>query len=131
MGQLLSLGIPYPTAFRLISNSLCCESHRKWLEQAAKNVEAGQPALAEDSYKRPDTAVLHTVMSDPDSMAQSDWEAVAQHYDFCAKRTMSLLLAALPVAATLIAGLILWLSITTTFGDFLKTLTSSIQQLGF
>jgi hypothetical protein len=131
MGQLTPLGIPYPAAFRLTAASLRCESHRKWLERAAQNVEAGQPVIPADHKNHPNTAVLYAVLSNPDSMAQDDWNAVAQHYDSCSKRTLSLLLAAIPVAATLVAGLILWLAVTSTFGDFFRTLTSSVQQLGF
>ena len=131
MGQLTPLGIPYPAAFRLTAASLRCESHRKWLERVAKNVEAGQPVIPADLSNHPNTAVLHAVLSNPDSMAQDDWNVVAQHYASCSQRTLSLLLAAIPVAATLTAGLILWLAITSTFGDFFRTLTSSILQLGF
>jgi hypothetical protein len=131
MGQLIPLGIPYPTAFRFTANSLRCGSQRKWLEQAAQSVEAGQPTIPNEHSNRPDTAVLYTVMSHTDSMAQHDWEAVAQHYDSCARRTLSLLLAAMPVASTLAAGLILWLAITSSFGDFYQTLASSIRQFGF
>jgi hypothetical protein len=131
MGQLTPLGIPYPVAFRLIATSLRCESHRKWLQHAAQNVEAGQPVSPADRPSHPNTAVLHAVLSNPDSMSQDDWNAVAQHYDSCSKRTLSLLLAAVPVASTLVAGMILWLAVTSTFGDFLRTLTSSVQQLGF
>ncbi|MAI71018.1 MAG: hypothetical protein CMM01_08925 [Rhodopirellula sp.] len=131
MGQLVPLGIPYPTAFRFTASSLHCESQRKWLEKAAQSVESGQPAIATSYSNHPDTTVLHTVMSHPDSMAKSDWEAVAEHYASTARRTLSLLLAAIPVAATLFAGLILWLSITSTFGDFYHTLSSSIQQFGY
>ncbi|MGB0762075.1 MAG: hypothetical protein ACPGPS_21180 [Rubripirellula sp.] len=131
MSHLLPLGIPYPTAFRLTAKNLCCASHRQWLEQAATSVEAGQQAIKEVSFSRPDEAVFQTIMSHPDSMAHQDWEAVAHHYDACAKRTWSLLVASVPVASTLLAGLILWLAITSTFGDFYRALTNGIQQFGF
>lgn len=130
MGHLLPLGIPYPTAFRLTAKNLCCGSHRKWLEQAASSVETGQPGIKDVRFPRPDAAVLQTILSHPDSMAQRDWESVALHYDACAKRTWSLLVASVPVASTLIAGFILWLSITSTFGDFYRELTNGIQQFG-
>ncbi|MGI9468581.1 MAG: hypothetical protein ACR2OA_15800 [Rubripirellula sp.] len=130
MGQLTPLGIPYPAAFRLTAGSLRCESHRKWLEGAARNVEAGKPVIPENLSNGPNTAVLHAVLSNPDSMV-NDWKAVAQHYDSCSKQTLSMLLAAIPIAATLVAGLILWFSITSTFGDFYRMLGSSIEQLGY
>lgn len=131
MGQLTPLGIPYPVAFRLTAESLRCKSHRKWLERAAQNVESGQPVIGENLSHQPNTAVLYAVLTNCDSMAKEDWKVVAQHYDSCSKRTLSLLLAAIPVAATLVAGVILWVTITSTFGDFYSTLYSTIQQFGY
>ena len=113
------------------SSTVLTESMTKWLERAARNVEAGKPVTPKKLSNGPNTAVLHAVLANPDSIAQDDWKAVVQHYDSCSKQTLSLLLAAVPVAATLVAGLILWFSITSTFGDFYRMLSSSIQQLGF
>ena len=131
MAHLTPLGTPYPAAFRLTAASLRCQSHREWLERAARSVEAGQPVIPADRPGHPNTAVLHAVLANPDSMTQDNWNAVAQHYESCSKHTLSLLLAAVPVAASLLAGMILWLAITSTFGDFLRTLISSVQQFGF
>ena len=131
MGHLTPLGTPYPAAFSLTAACLRCQSHRKWLERAAQSVEAGQPVIPVDGPVPPNKAVLQAVLANPESMTQDNWNAVAQHYESCSKRTLSLLLAAAPVASTLLAGMILWLAITSTFGDFLRTLTSSFQHLGF
>ena len=129
MGRLLSLGCPYPTAFRITASSLQCRAQRHWIKDAAVRVEAGRPAIPEDISCTSETAVLVTILSRADSIAQQDWRVVSEHYDASAKRKLSVLLAATPVASILIAGGILLFSISTTLGTFWGSLSSLVFQL--
>jgi len=129
MGKLLSLGLPYPAAFRVTASNLRCSKQRNWLMTAAERVEAGHAAISETVHQDAQTAILLTVMSRPDSVDHEDWETVAEHYESSAKQTLNILLAGTPSASILIAGLILWFSISSSLGNFWSTFSSATFQL--
>ena len=131
MGRLLSLGVPYPTAFRVTASTLDRGPQRRWLEESADRVEAGLPAIAEEFHCHADSALLISLMSRSDTQTHQDWLVIAKHYEVSAKRRLSMLLAATPVACTLAAGLILWFSLATTLGSFWSTLHRFTSEWGF
>ncbi len=130
MNRLLSLGVPYPTAFRVTASTLHCVPQRQYLEEAANRVEAGHPAISEAPHCHAESALLINLMSRSDTETHHDWLVIAKHYEVSAQRKLSLLLGATPVASTITAGLILWFSLATTLGSFWSTLYQFTSELG-
>ena len=131
MNRLLSLGVPYPTAFRVTASTLHCVPQRRWLEEAANRVEAGHPTIAEAPHCHAESDLLINLMSRSDTETHHDWLVIAKHYEVSAQRKLSLLLGATPVASTITAALILWFSLATTLGSFWSKLSQFTSDLGF
>ena len=131
MSQMIGLGLPYPRAFRASAETLPKSPLQGWIYRAADSVEAGQSLLpATMPCRAEDTALLNLIQR-TDSETQNEWLLIANHYEAAAKRQLSLLAGAVPVAATLISGLILWLSVSFSLGSFWGSLFKQISDFGW
>ena len=131
MSQMIGLGLPYPRAFRASAETLPKSPLQGWIYRAADSVEAGQSLLPATMPCRAEDTVLLNLIQHTDSETQNEWLLIANHYEAAAKRQLSLLAGAVPVATTLISGLILWLSVSFSLGSFWGSLFKQISDFGW
>ena len=127
MSRLLTIGCPYPEAFRTTAKAIACSGQRQWLLDAANRVEAGGQAIPEDCHQAPGSAILHVILSTQRSPMQREWQLASEHYLEVAQRKIGLITGAAPVVATILAGTILWLSISTTLNAMLTAFRSFME----
>lgn len=136
---LLMVGIPYPDAFRTASQIAPSGEAKQWLIGAATRVESGQsphtPLLlaASPPGSRPtssadstislggDIAMLELLIASSDDHPAEQWSIASHHFREIATRRLSLLTQSLPLITTLLAGMLLWVSISLTLGWIWKS----------
>jgi hypothetical protein len=112
--RLLSIGCTYPEAFRTAAKVVRGKSRRTWLIRAADRVERGGPDVAFSPYANGDTAMLELMIDAAESEPQRQWKVAAEHFLELARERLMLLLQSTPMIATLISGLLIWVSISAT-----------------
>jgi hypothetical protein len=128
--RLLSAGCTYPEAFRTAAQVSRCKPSRLWLTQAAARVERGGVNVVTSANTRGDAAVLEMMIDAADIEPQRQWQVAADHFLDLARRRLVLLLQSTPMIATIISGLLIWISISTTLGWLWRAVAEMIQGLG-
>ena len=129
VSKLLAAGCTYPEAFETAARVAKTPSNRRWLLLSANQIKSGQPLLAQTSHNDSDAAVVELLTEAGDAEASHHWGIASQHFVEVAKQRLSLWLSITPAIATLIAGFIVWLSISATLGWIWKSAVQSIKSL--
>ncbi|WP_145419784.1 hypothetical protein [Planctomycetes bacterium K23_9] len=129
VSRLLSVGCTYPEAFRTAAEVTRTRSNRLWLTNAAKKVEQGATHLQDQSDTDGDPAIVELLVQSEESDPSVSWRIVADHFIEVARSRLALLLSTGPVLSTLLAGLIIWLSISATLGSMWRHALQTIQGL--
>lgn len=129
MTRLLAVGCAYPEAFRTAAMIARSRPSRNWLIAAAQRVERGGEAVVPSPQARGDSAVLELMIDSADGEPHRQWRVAADHYFELAQRRLVLLLQSTPMIATIISGLLIWASISTTLGWLWRTVAEMIQGL--
>jgi hypothetical protein len=114
--RLLSIGCTYPEAFRTAATVARSRVSRSWLMQAAERVERGGPEVAPSRSSNGDAAVLELLIEAAEHEPHRQWKIAADHFFRLARRRLVLLLQSIPMIATIISGLLIWLAISSTLG---------------
>ncbi len=128
--RLLSIGCTYPEAFRTAAKVVRSRPSRKWLIQAADRVERGGPEVAPTPYSSGDAAVLELLIDAAQFEPQRQWKVAADHFLELARRRLVLLLQSMPMIATIISGLLIWIAISVTLGWMWRAVAQMIRGLG-
>lgn len=137
---LLSVGVPYPDAFRAAAKIAPRGEAQHWLIGAATRVESGQspgvtaslgpesslPASKAMSFSG-DVAMLELLIASADDHPAGQWSIASHHFRDVAGRRLSLLTQSLPLITTLLAGLLLWVSISSTLGWMWKSVGNIVN----
>ena len=129
--RLLTAGCTYPEAFRTAALVARSRPSRKWLIQAAERVERGGPNVAQSPYAHGDAAVLELMIDGADFEPQRQWQVAADHFLEVARRRSVLLLQSTPMIATIVSGLLIWISISATLGWMWRAVAEMIRGMGF
>lgn len=126
MSRLLSVGITYPDAFRATSEITPAGETKHWLTDAADRVESGESVVGSgfesmSTSASGDVAMLELLITASDDRPEGQWAIASHHFDELARRRLSLLTQMLPVMTTLLSGLLLWISISSTLGWMWKS----------
>ncbi|WP_146460917.1 hypothetical protein [Rubripirellula tenax] len=131
VSRLLSAGCTYPDAFRVAAAAMPSSESRGWLIHAAERVEKGMSPTLENNVARGDTAVLELMLGAVNDQPQHQWSLATEHFFVVAKRRLMLLTHTVPMITTVLAGFLIWVSISTTLGWMWKSVGSMVNGFGF
>ncbi len=127
--RLLSIGCTYPEAFRMAATVARSKPSRTWLIQAADRVEHGGPQVSPNQHSIGDAAVLELLIDAAEFEPQKQWKVAADHFLEVARRRLVLLLQSVPMIATIISGLLVWIAISATLGWMWRAVAEMIRGL--
>lgn len=138
--RLLAVGAPYPDAFRAAAEIAPRGEAKQWLIGAATRVESGQAPVVSASMGfdsslpsssflsfSGDVAMLELLIASANDRPEGQWSIASQHFREIAGRRLSLLTQSLPLITTLLAGLLLWVSISSTLGWMWKSVGNIVN----
>ena len=125
VARLLSVGCTYPEAFKVAASASTSYASRRWLMRSAVRVEQGWPIVGTPS--RGDAAMVELFVDSHDQDPVSTWRLTADHFAEVARRRIALLIGSAPVLSTLLAGLIVWISVASTLGFMWRSTITSLQ----
>ncbi len=116
VSRLLAVGCTYPEAFDTAAEVARTSGNRWRLRQAAEHVRQGvsEPLLGPASDG--DVAMVQTWVETIDVDPSERWRLANQHFAEVARRRVGVLQATVPIVSTLLAGLLIWMSISATLG---------------
>ena len=129
VARLLAVGCTYPEAFRLAADVTRSHSSRSWLQQAADRVEQGGPHVVPSAYGRGDTAMLEALVETSRQQPDRQWRIAASHFLEVATRRLVLLLQTMPMVATIVSGLLVWIAIASTLGWMWRAVGEMMRSL--
>jgi hypothetical protein len=129
VSRLLAAGCTYPDAYRTAAEVASTATNRNWLNRAATRIDQGASPIGESPTAAGDAAVVELLIQANESDPSQSWRAVANHFIEIARSRLALLLSTAPIIATLLAGLIVWLSISSTLGAMWRHALQSIGSL--
>ena len=115
VSKLLGVGCTYPDSFEVAAKVARTSSNRRWLNEATEQVKQGS-AVVNATTMTGDTVMLHALLDVTEREPAKRWLVVRRHFAEVARRRLALLQATLPVISTLLAGLLIWISISATLG---------------
>jgi hypothetical protein len=127
VSRLLAAGCTYPDAYRAAAEVAHTSNSRRWLHQAATRIDQGALAIGDARNAAGDAAVVELLIQANETDPSQSWRAVADHFIEIARSRLALLLSTAPIVATLLAGLIVWLSISSTLGAMWR---HALQSMG-
>ncbi len=116
VSRLLAVGCTYPEAFQTAAKISRTRANREWLRKASERIESGTAQVSAGAPATSDVAVLEMLVEDNATDPSQRWQLAHQHFEDAARRRLSLLQGTLPVISTLLAGLLIWMSISATLG---------------
>lgn len=128
--RLLRMGCTFPEAYRTAAEVVKTNRVRSWLIWTAKRIESGGPELDERVTSSGDTAIVESLVAGDDNAPDRRWKLASDHFFHVAQRRLTLLLQTVPMIATILSGLIVWLAITSTLGVMWRAAGSMMQDLG-
>ena len=129
VNRLLSVGCAYPEAFRTAAKLTTTKPSRRWLLQAADRIERGGDAIEETAGGTVDSLVLESLVGTAGVEPQDQWQIASEHFLDVAQRRLVLLLQSTPMIATIVSGLVLWISISVTIGWMWRIAAQMIRGL--
>jgi hypothetical protein len=147
VAHLLSTGCTYSESLRgarrLIPNPIFgskdggWDSAATWLNAAADRVDAGRDLFETSGLRSSDEQKLRLlVQSENVSSGQQDarpdlrWRAAADHFMTVAQQRLGMLTNSLPPIATILSGILLWISISATLGWMWRSVAGMLRELG-
>ncbi len=140
MARLLAVGTNYPESFRAAAQSVPAGESRAWLMYAADRVEQGKsPTLSGgtnlDSPSvlalQGDRAVLELMLDAGETAPQKQWQLATEHFLDMARRRLMLLTHSVPLVTTVLAGFLIWISISATLGWMWKMVGTMIRGFSY
>lgn len=125
--RLLQVGCTYPEAFRTAASAARTKASRSWLMAAASRVESGVDGTPSTPGARGDLATLELMIDAAQSEPQKQWGIAAEHFWELASRRMVLLIQTTPVIATIVSGILVWISISATLGWMWRAVIEMIR----
>ena len=113
--RLLAVGCTYSEAFETAEKVSRSPANRQWLRQAKQQVELGKSEF-KSAGGNGDAMMLEMLVTDGDTPPCERWRLAETHFGGVARRRVAMLQATVPIVATLVAGLLIWLSISATLG---------------
>ena len=129
MSRLLSVGCTYPEAFDAAAEVSRTAGNRTWLRNAADQIRQGVTQLSIRAGGDNDVAILAALVENADVKPSQNWRLAKEHFGEVARRRVDLLQATLPIISTLIAGLLIWVSISATLGWMWATIGAMIRRM--
>lgn len=115
IARLLSIGCTYPEAFKMAAEVTQTGRSRGWLISAADRTERGESG-PQASSSGGDAGMLELLVDAGEGEPADQWRIASDHFYGVARRRLALLLGAVPILATVIAGIIVWVAISATLG---------------
>ncbi|WP_197231642.1 hypothetical protein [Novipirellula artificiosorum] len=116
--RLLSVGCTYPEAFSTAAQIVRDRGSRNWLTQSAARVERGESVISQPSQTRKDAAMLEAFLSPSGNAPENQWRLAADHFLRLSRSRLTLLTQSMPLISTILAGVLIWLSISTSLAWF-------------
>ncbi|MGI9474884.1 MAG: hypothetical protein ACR2NZ_25360 [Rubripirellula sp.] len=129
VNRLLTVGCTYPEAFRTAAKVTATAPSRDWLLRAADRVERGGQAVDEAASANSDSVILESLIATSGSEPQQQWQIAAEHFLDVGRRRLVLMLQSTPMISTIIAGIVLWISISLTLGWMWRIAAQMIRGL--
>ena len=150
VAQLLATGCSYDQSFRealplmpknIFDGSSRSSSAATWLSSAIERVEAGREVFESGNAMSADELKLRLlVQADQpnagdqgvakDPFPAQRWQAAADHFMFVAEERLGMLNHCLPPIATILSGIMLWMSISATLGWMWRSGVGLLRGLG-
>lgn len=127
--RLLSIGCTYPDAFRTAAKVVQGKARQSWLIRAAERVERGGPDAAFAPYSPGDTALLELMVEAADSEPQRQWKVASDHFLELSRERLTLLLQSMPMIATIVSGILVWVSISATLSWMWRSVAELLRGL--
>jgi hypothetical protein len=116
MARLLSIGCTYPEAFEMAAQVTRTSRNRGWLVAAADRTERGESGPQALSSSAGDAGMLELLIDAGEGEPAEQWRIASDHFCGVARRRLALLLGSVPILATVIAGIMVWVAISATLG---------------
>ena len=107
-----------------------------WLKSAADRVDAGRDLLEVDGWQSSDERklrlLLQTSADKPgrqDPSPEKRWRCAANHFMAVSNQRLGLLTHSLPPIATILSGILLWISVSSTLGAMWRNLAGVLDGL--
>lgn len=154
VAQLLSTGCSYSDSFRAASQLMPKSiigsffgpifgsrensySAGAWLASAADRVDAGRDVFEAGNALTSDELKLRLLVQSnsqdstvQDSHPEQRWQAAADHFILVADQRLGMLTHSLPPIATILSGIMLWISISATLGWMWRSVVGLLRDLG-
>ena len=102
---------------------------KAWLAAAKNRVDQGREIFEVKTSRNTDETML-CLLVDADSVSETpskSWRMAAEHFDGMAHQRLHLLTQSLPPIATVISGILLWISISSTLGGMWRAMASMLR----
>jgi hypothetical protein len=116
IARLLSIGCTYPEAFKMAAQVTRSGRNRGWLLNAADRTERGESGPQGSLSSAGDAGMLELLVDAGEGEPAEQWRIASDHFCGVARRRLALLLGAVPILATVIAGILVWVAISATLG---------------
>ena len=130
VSRLLSSDCTYPEAFQAARHICKTPDCRWWLQHQAARIEQGMEPKFQTSGAN-DATTIELLIQDGQVSAPRQWQIAGSYFLDAAKQRLGLISSAIPVVATLCAGLLVWLAIASTMGAIWGSLNGLIRGLSF
>jgi hypothetical protein len=114
--RLLSVGCTYPEAFETAAKIARYPNNRWWLKRTATKIQQGASEIEIGKAGDGDIVMLETLVAAGEGDPSQRWRLAEEHFDQIARHRVALLQATVPIVSTLLAGLLIWMSISATLG---------------
>lgn len=130
MSRLLKCGKTYPDACRVAGSVAQTRSGRLWFAAAAARVERGEPMIRDThGHAGADASVVEAMIESAKNEPHLQWHTAAQHFGHVLEHRLALMVTVMPMMATLLTGLLVWLAISSTLGYMWRAISQMIGGL--
>ena len=129
VSRLLEAGYGYPDSFRTVSKIAKTREVRRWIIAAAVRVERGQPAVIASRASHGDIGALELMVEAGNTEPQKQWKIVSDHFGHLATHRLINYQYLMPVFSTIIAGLVIWISISSSLSWVWRSMGQMIEGL--
>ena len=130
MSRLLASGCTYVEAFEAARQVCSTADCRWWLKHQATRLSQGmEPKFQSKSTS--DATTIELLIREGQVPAEQQWGIAGEYFNEMSKQRLSLVISAIPVLATLIAGLLIWLSVASTLGAMWGSLGTMIRGMSY
>ena len=102
----------------------------RWMSAAADRVDQGGQIFPDNLAMSADEATLHLLVDSDSHDPAKQWRVAAEHFSTVADKRLSMLTQCLPPIATILSGIMLWISISATLGWMWRSIASMLNSFG-